>query len=62
MTIKNWSLPVDKNGVVNLPEELIKLTGWTPETILEWDVSDSGTITLKKVEPAQCKPEPDATS
>ena len=62
MTIKSWSLPVDENGAVNLPEELMKLTGWTPETRLEWDVSDSGKITLRKIEPSQCKSEPDAKS
>ena len=62
MSIKSWSLPVDENGAVNLPKELMKLTGWTPETLLEWDVSDSGKITLRKIESSQCKSEPDAKS
>ncbi len=58
MSNKKWSLSVDENGVVELPEDLLELTGWGPETLLKWDVSEDGVISLNEVEPTQCKSEP----
>ncbi len=62
MTNKKWSLSVDENGAVKLPEDLLEIAGLRPETLLKWDVSEDGVISLKKVEPTQCKSEPDAKS
>jgi bifunctional DNA-binding transcriptional regulator/antitoxin component of YhaV-PrlF toxin-antitoxin module len=47
MTEQSWVLPVDEDGVITFPEELIEKMGWAEGTILEWDVREDGTISLK---------------
>lgn len=41
-----WVLPVDDDGVLVFPPELIEKMNWTEETVLKWDVRDDGSITL----------------
>ena len=36
--------------MLTFPPELLEATGWTDDTLLEWDVSDDGTISLKSVD------------
>lgn len=50
MTQTTWSLTVDEEGMLTFPPELLEATGWTDDTLLEWDVSDDGTISLKSVD------------
>ena len=52
MAVKSWTVPVDSEGVVSLPEELIKVLGWDKNTLLEWDYTPEGQITLKAVNDA----------
>lgn len=58
MTQTTWSLTVDENGVIEFPPELIAKTGWDDNTLLEWNVNEDGTISLKAVQPQsdQCTP------
>tara|TARA_A200000113_G_scaffold185863_3_gene172796 strand:+ start:886 stop:1062 length:177 start_codon:yes stop_codon:yes gene_type:complete len=51
MTRTTWSLTVDENGVIEIPTELIAQTGWDDDTLLEWDVNEDGTISLRAVDP-----------
>ena len=50
MTSKKWTLTVDSEGLITFPEDLLKVTGWDEDTLLEWDVSSKGEILLTKVE------------
>ena len=50
MTSKKWTLTVDSEGLITFPEDLLKVTGWDEDTLLEWDVSPEGEILLTKVE------------
>lgn len=41
-----WVLPVDEEGVITFPPELIEKMGWTEGTVLQWDVEADGKIKL----------------
>lgn len=41
---------MDSEGLITFPEDLLKVTGWDEDTLLEWDVSPEGEISLTKVE------------
>lgn len=47
-----WTLTVDYDdkgdAVLNLPDDLIKSTGWEPGTTLEWVDNKDGTFSLTK--------------
>ena len=60
MAQTTWSLTVNEEGFLELPSELLAITGWTEDTILEWDVSPEGTISLRvpESESGQCTTEP----
>ncbi len=47
MTSKTWSIPIDSDGMLSFPEDLIKEMGWKDGTILSWDYDENGTIKLK---------------
>ena len=49
MAAKTWTIPVDSEGCLSFPEELMKVMGWEEETVLEWDYTPEGTIKLKTV-------------
>lgn len=48
MTQKTWVLPVDDDGVISFPEDLMKVLEWEEGTVLEWTVAENGGLTLKK--------------
>ena len=58
MTKKTWILPVDSEGVVTFPEELLKTMCWNAGTVLAWNHLPDGSIKLSKVP----EPEPSNTS
>ena len=49
MTSKTWSLPIDLEGNISFPEDLVKVMGWDEGTVLSWDVDKSGTIKVRAV-------------
>jgi bifunctional DNA-binding transcriptional regulator/antitoxin component of YhaV-PrlF toxin-antitoxin module len=59
MAEHKWVLPVDEEGVIVFPPELIEKMGWTEETILQWDIEPDGQIKLTAAsdEDAQQAPE-----
>jgi bifunctional DNA-binding transcriptional regulator/antitoxin component of YhaV-PrlF toxin-antitoxin module len=46
MTEQKWVLPVDDDGVITFPEDLIEQMGWSEGTVLQWDVREDGSISL----------------
>ena len=47
-TVKSWILPVDDDGVVTLPEDLLKRSGWKEGDVLVYEVCNGGVIVRKK--------------
>ena len=47
MTQKTWTVPLDDEGVMTFPEELVAAMGWDEGTVLSWNVSEDGKIILK---------------
>jgi bifunctional DNA-binding transcriptional regulator/antitoxin component of YhaV-PrlF toxin-antitoxin module len=47
---KTWILPVDDEGVVTLPEDLLKRSGWKEGDTLVYEVSN-GNVLVRKKEP-----------
>lgn len=53
-----WVLPVDEDGMITLPEDLLEATGWQPGDRLEWiDLKDGSFQLVKKVMPKSWTPE-----
>ena len=46
--VKSWILPVDDEGVITLPEELLEQTGWKEGDVLVYEIRDGGVIVRKK--------------
>jgi bifunctional DNA-binding transcriptional regulator/antitoxin component of YhaV-PrlF toxin-antitoxin module len=46
--VKSWVLPVDEDGVIILPEDLLEQTGWQEGDTLVYEISDGGVIVRKK--------------
>ena len=45
---KTWSLPVDDEGVVTLPEDLLERSGWKEGDTLVYEICNGGVIVRKK--------------
>ena len=46
---RTWTLPVDEDGVLLLPDELVELTGWQEGDDLEWIDQGDGSFVLQKL-------------
>ena len=46
--VKTWILPVDDDGVVTLPEDLLERSGWKEGDVLVYEVCNGGVIVRKK--------------
>ena len=44
-----WSVPVDENGVIVLPDDLLEQTGWVEGDELEWIDRGDGSYQLRKL-------------
>lgn len=47
MTKRTWTVPIDDEGVIVFPDDLVEEMGWKEGTVLSWDVNNAGEITLK---------------
>ena len=45
-----WTVPIDEDGVLTLPDEVWQLLGWKEGDTLEWVEQDDGSILLVKTE------------
>lgn len=43
-----WTITVDEEGILTLPEELLNRMEWKEGDILDWEDNPDGTITLTK--------------
>ena len=50
MAKKTWVLPVDEEGVISFPEDLMNTMGWKEGTSLLWQVAPDGSIQLKSAD------------
>jgi AbrB family looped-hinge helix DNA binding protein len=48
---KSWTVSVDEEGILILPDELLDKMGWGEGDDLEWIEEPDGSIILKKYEP-----------
>ena len=46
--VKTWVLPVDEDGVIILPEDLLEQTGWKEGDALVCEIRDGGVIVRRK--------------
>jgi bifunctional DNA-binding transcriptional regulator/antitoxin component of YhaV-PrlF toxin-antitoxin module len=46
--VKSWVLPVDEDGVIILPEDLLEQTGWQEGDTLVYEIRDGGVIVRRK--------------
>jgi len=44
------TLTVDENGILTFPDELLEVTGWKEDDVLQWISNDDGSFTLVKKE------------
>lgn len=47
--IKRWTLPVDEDGILVLPDELWEELGWKENDSLEWVDRGDGSFLIVKV-------------
>jgi AbrB family looped-hinge helix DNA binding protein len=47
---KRWTVPVDEEGVLTLPNEILDELGWKEGDNLEWLDQEDGSLILVKVE------------
>ena len=52
--VKSWILPVDDEGVVTLPEDLLERSGWKEGDTLVYEVCN-GNVIVRKKEPMTSK-------
>jgi bifunctional DNA-binding transcriptional regulator/antitoxin component of YhaV-PrlF toxin-antitoxin module len=45
-----WTVPIDADGVLTLPDEVWQLLGWKEGDTLEWIDQDDGSFLLVKQE------------
>lgn len=50
--MKEYILKVDEDGILNLPDDLLKETGWKEGDMLEWIDNEDGSFTLVKKDDA----------
>ena len=58
-TTQRWSVSVDEEGILTLPDELLAQLGWGENDTLEWTEEADGSIILTKCEnPTELTDEP----
>jgi len=46
---QKWTLKVDEEGLMTIPEDVLSELGWKVDDVLEWSENDDGSFTLRKV-------------
>ncbi len=49
MTQKTWVLPLDEEGGVSIPADLMNVMDWEEGTVLAWEVTEEGHISMRAV-------------
>lgn len=48
--INSYTVPVDDEGILTIPQDLLDQLGWKPGDKLEWLVNPDESFTLRKIE------------
>lgn len=56
MTQKTWVLPLDEEGGISFPADLMKVMEWEEGTVLAWDMNPDGSIKLKAADHQESDP------
>jgi bifunctional DNA-binding transcriptional regulator/antitoxin component of YhaV-PrlF toxin-antitoxin module len=48
--VQSWTVPIDEDGILTFPEELIALVGWKEGDSLEWVDRGDGSFLLVKTD------------
>lgn len=46
--IDTWTVVIDEEGILTLPDELLNRLEWKEGDVLDWEDNPDGTITLTK--------------
>ena len=46
---RKWTLKVDEEGYMTIPEDVLNELGWSVDDVLEWSENDDGSYQLRKV-------------
>jgi len=46
MARKTWLVTVGDDGLVTIPDEILKTAGWDADTYLSWEYDENGSIKL----------------
>ena len=46
---RSWVVPVDEEGVITFPDDLLDQLGWKEGDVIDFDAKPDGTIVLTKV-------------
>ena len=47
--VQRWTLKVDGEGYMTIPEDVLNELGWKVDDVLEWIENDDGSYQLRKV-------------
>ena len=47
---KRWTVPVDEEGILTFPDDLVEATGWKEGDLLEWIDLGNGSFSLVKID------------
>ena len=46
---KKWTLTINEEGYMTIPEDVLNELGWNVDDVLEWIENDDGSYQLRKV-------------
>lgn len=46
---QKWIRKIDDDGVLTFPEEIMEITGWKEDDVLEWIDRQDGSFELRKI-------------
>ena len=58
---ERWTIPIDEEGVLTLPDELLEKLGWQEDDVLEFVDKEDGSFYIVKVN-GTAEPEGEADS
>lgn len=56
---KSWICPVDEEGVITFPDELMEIQGWEEGDTIHFDILPDNTMILTKIDPDETSGDPE---
>jgi len=57
MTQKTWLVPLDEEGGISFPADLLKVMEWEDGTVLDWEMNADGSIQFRTADHQNTDPE-----